>query len=183
MSKIFHGVLFVLASFALVLPAHAGKGGGTVPPTVEKKSRNDNTVYVGINWNFGARTGATAVLGYRDAHVKKNGNVDGWKAEATWVLSGAPMGFGEIRAKYLKGEREVQGEIGAGFSGAHEAFLLNAGVQGPYINGNLDYLFNKGFLGSIGVNSLDKVKKPKKVSTCPPGYTLDDANDVCVLSD
>jgi len=183
MSKILHGVLFLLASFALVLPAHAGKGGSTVPPTVEKKSRNDNTVYVGINWNFGARDGATAVLGYRDAHVKKNSNVDGWKVEATWVLSGAPMGFGEVRAKWLKGERDVQGELGAGFSGAHQAFLLNAGVQGPYINGNLDYLFNKGILASIGVNSLDKVKKPKKVSTCPAGYTLDEANDICVLAD
>ena len=180
MSKLLHGVLFVLASFALVLPAHAGKGGGTVPPTVEKKSRNDNTVYVGINWNFGARDGATAVIGYRDAKVKKNSNVEGWKVEGTWVLSGAPMGFGEIRAKWLKGERDVQGELGAGFSGAHQAFLLNAGVQGPYINGNLDYLFNKGVLASIGVNTLDKVKKPKKVSTCPPGYTLDEANDVCV---
>jgi hypothetical protein len=178
MSKILHGVLFVLASFALVLPAHAGKGGGTVPPTVEKKGRNDNTVYVGINWNFGARTGATAVLGYRDAHVDKKNNVDGWKVEATWVLSGAPMGFGEVRAKYLKGERDIQGELGAGFSGAHQAFLLNAGVQGPYINGNLDYLFNKGILGSIGVNTLDKVKKRKESTTCPPGYTLD--VDLCV---
>ena len=35
MSKILHGVLFVLASFALALPAYAGKGGGTVPPTIE----------------------------------------------------------------------------------------------------------------------------------------------------
>ena len=181
MRKILHGVLFMLAAFALALPAHAGKGGGTVPPTVEKKSRNDNTIYVGINWNFGVRNGATAVLGYRDAHIKKNGNVDGWKVEGTVVLSGAPIGLGEVRAKYLKGEREVQGELGLGFSGAHEAFLLNAGVQGPYINGNVDYLFNKGWLGSIGVNSLGEAKKPKKTTTCPSGYTL--SGDVCVLDD
>jgi hypothetical protein len=152
-------------------------------PTIEKKGRNDNTVYVGINWNFGVRSGATAVLGYRDAHVDKHNNVDGWKVEATWVLSGAPMGFGELRAKYLKGERDVQGELGAGFSGAHEAFLLNAGVQGPYINGNIDYLFNKGWLASIGVNSLNKVKKRKEVTSCPPGYTLDVDNNICFLDD
>ena len=180
MTKIFHGVLFLLSAFALALPGQAGTGGepSTVPPTIEKSSRNDNSVYVGINWNFGVREGATAVLGYRDAKVKANGNVDGFKIEATWVLSGAPMGFGELRAKYLKGEREVQGEVGAGFSGAHEAFLLNAGVQGPYINGNLDYLFNKGWLASIGVNSLGKVKKPRETLACPAGYTLD--VDICV---
>ena len=110
MTKLFHGVPFMLAAFAMALPAHAGTSGGTVPPTIEKSSRNDNTVYVGINWNFGVRDGATAVLGYRDAKVKSNSNVDGWKVEATVVLSGAPMGFGELRAKYLKGERDVQGE-------------------------------------------------------------------------
>jgi len=172
MTKLFHGVLFVLAAFAMALPAHAGKGGSPVP---EKSSRSDNTVYVGINWNFGVRNGATAVLGYRDAKVKANNNVDGWKVEATVVLSGMNnIGFGEVRAKYLKGERDVQGELGAGFSGAHEAFLLNAGVQGPYVNGNADWMFGKGFLFSIGANTLDKVKRPKEVSTCPPGFTLED---------
>ena len=181
MTKLLHGVLFILAAFAMTLPAHAGKGGGTVPPTIEKSGRNDNTVYVGINWNFGVRDGATAVLGYRDAKVKANGNVEGWKIEGSFVLTGAPMGFGEVRAKYLRGERDVQGELGFGFSGAHGAAFLNAGVQGPYINGNLDYLFNKGLLLSIGANTLDKVKKPKETSTCPPGYSL--SGDVCVLSD
>ena len=82
MTKFLHGVLFILAAFAMTLPAHAGKGGGTVPPTIEKSGRNDNTVYVGINWNFGVRDGATAVLGYRDAKVKANGNVEGFDANA-----------------------------------------------------------------------------------------------------
>lgn len=174
MSKIIHGVLFALAACSLALPAHAGtSGGGGTPPTIVKSSRNDNSLYVGINWNFGVRTGATAVLGYRDAKVKSNGNVDGFKVEATWVLSGAPMGFGELRAKYLKGERSAQGEVGLGFSGAHEAFLIHGGVQGPYINGGVDYLFNKGWLASIGVNSLGKVKKPKETTTCPSGTTFD----------
>jgi hypothetical protein len=181
MTKLLHGVLIMLAAFAMTPPAHAGTIGGTVPPTIEKSSRNDNTVYVGINWNFGLRDGATAVLGYRDAKVKANSNVEGWKVEATVVLSGAPMGFGELRAKWLQGERDVQGELGAGFSGAHEAFLLNAGVQGPYVNGNVDYLFGKGFLFSIGANTLGKVKKPKETTTCPQGYTL--SGDVCVLDD
>jgi hypothetical protein len=177
MMKIFHGVLFLLAAFALALPAHAGKGGGTLPPTVEKKGRNDNTVYVGINWNFGARDGATAVIGYRDARVKSNNDVDGWKVEGTIVLTGGAMGFGEFRAKWLKGERDVQGELGLGYSGAHQAFLLNGGVQGPYVNGNVDYLFSKGFLFSIGANTLDKVKKRKETLTCPSGFTLQD--DTC----
>ena len=65
-----------------------------------------------------------------------------------------------------------------GFSGAHEAFLIHGGPQGPYINGGLDYLFGKGYLASIGVNTLNKVKKPKETLTCPAGFTLQ--GDVCV---
>ena len=83
MTKLFHGVLFMLAAFAMALPAHAGKGGGTGRPRSRRAAASDNTVYVGINWNFGVRDGATAVLGYRDAKVKANNNVDGWKVEAT----------------------------------------------------------------------------------------------------
>jgi hypothetical protein len=181
MSKIIHGVLFALAAFALALPAHAGKGGGEVPPTIEKSGRHDNSIYAGINWNFGARNGATAVLGYRGAKIKSNGHVDGYKAEVTWVLTGAPMGFGEARVKYLNGRRSAQGEIGIGFSGAHEAFLINGGVQGPYANGSVDYLFDKGYLASIGVNSLNKVKNRKETLTCPNGFTLD--VDTCIEDD
>ena len=131
MTKLFHGVLFTLAAFAWRCRRMPARAEARSPPTVEKNSRNDNTIYVGINWNFGVRDGATAVLGYRDAQVDKHSNVDGWKVEATFVLSGAPMGFGELRAKYLKGERDVQGELGLGFSGAHEAFLLERRRPGP----------------------------------------------------
>ncbi len=179
MSKFIHAILFASASLAMVLPAHAGKGGGTLPPTIEKQGRHDKRIYAGINWNFGVRDGATAVLGYRAAKVKSNSHVDGYKVEATWVLSGAPMGFGEARVKYLNGRRSAQGEVGIGFSGAHQAFLINGGVQGPYANAGVDYLFDKGWLGSIGVNSLGKVKKPKETLTCPPGYFLD--VDTCFI--
>ena len=173
MSKTIPGVLFALAAVALALPTQAGTTGGGTPPTIEKTGRNDNSLYVGINWNFGARDGATAVLGYRGAKVKSNGNVDGFKVEATWVLSGAPMGFGEARVKYLNGKRSVQGEVGVGYSVAHQAFLINGGVQGPYANAGVDYLFDKGYLASIGVNSLNRVKEPKETQTCPSATTFD----------
>jgi hypothetical protein len=172
-------LLFALAALALAVPAHAGKGGPTLPPTVDptitKSGRNDNRLYVGINWNFGVRNGATAVVGYRGAKVAAGGHVHGYKAEISYVLSGAPMGFGEARLKYLNGSRSAQGE--AGYSFASQAFLVNLGAQGPYINGGVDYLFDKGWLASIGVNTLGRVKKPAETLSCPASYTLN--NGVC----
>jgi hypothetical protein len=185
MSRTFTATLFALAALALSLPAHAGKGGPQLPPTIDptisKSGRNDNRLYVGINWNIGARTGATAVVGYRGAKVGSGSHVHGYKAEVSYVLSGAPMGFGEARIKYINGTRSMQVEPGAGWSFAHNAFLLNIGGQAPFIGANLDYLVDKGWLASIGVNSLNRVRGPRETAGCPAGYTL--GGGTCTLDD
>ncbi len=174
-----------LAALALVVavPAQAGKGGPTQPPTVaasiNKESRNDNKLYAGINWNFGARTGATAVLGYRAAKVRANDRVRGAKVEVSYVLSGAPMGLGELRVKGLAGSRSLQGELGAGYGFQGQAFLLTGGVQGPYVNAGADYLFGPGWQPYVGVNTLGKAKGARETSSCPAGYSL--SGSTCTL--
>jgi hypothetical protein len=65
MKRLFLTLSLVLASFALAAPAFAGNSGSAPTTTITKSSRHDNKVFVGINWNFGVRTGATAVVGYR----------------------------------------------------------------------------------------------------------------------
>ena len=176
MSRLITATLVAFAALAVGLPAHAGKGGPQLPPTIDptitKSGRNDNRLYVGINWNVGVRNGATAVLGYRGAKVGSGGHVRGYKAELTYVLSGAPMGFGEFRAKYVNGSRTAQIEPGLGYSFAHQAFLLNLAGQAPYVNVGADYLFDKGWLASFGVNSLKKARAPLETASCPAGYTL-----------
>ncbi|MGZ5130302.1 MAG: hypothetical protein ACXWCV_03110 [Caldimonas sp.] len=176
MSKSVLGVLLAITALAVALPAEAGKGGPVVPPTVDPivthSSRNDNKVYAGINWNFGVRTGATVFVGVRAARVNADSKVHGAKAEISYVLSGAPMGLGEARLKYLVGNRDTQGEGGVGYSFAHQAFLVNGGMQAPFMNGGADYLFGKGFLVYIGGNTLDSVRKPRDNFSCPTGYTL-----------
>lgn len=170
-------------ALALAAPAHAGKGGPTEPPTiaasVNNESRNDNKVYAGINWNFGARTGATAVIGYRAAKVRSNNRVRGAKFEVSYILSGAPMGLGEIRVKGLSGSRSLQGELGAGYGFHGQAFLLNMGVQGPYVNAGTDYLFGPGWQPYIGVNTLGKARHARETSSCPAGYSL--SGSTCTL--
>ena len=166
------GVGLGLVFAALALPAHAQKGGPTATPIITKQGRTDNRVYVGINWNFGARDGVTAVLGYRAAKTKDNDRVHGVKAEVTYVLSGAPTGFGEFRVKALQGRRSAQGELGLGYSIQGEAFLLNGGVQGPYVNAGTDYLFGKGWMPYVGINTLGRVRGATQTTSCPAGFVL-----------
>lgn len=169
-------IRIALALVATATGVFAEAGTTTPPPgtdpTITRTGRHENRVYAGINWNFGVRDGATLVVGYRGAKVSSGGHVDGFKAEIGWVLSGAPAGLAEARVKYLNGSRSAQGEVGAGFSFASQAPLVNLGVQGPYVNGNYDYLFGKGSLASIGVNTLGKAKRPVETSSCPAGSDL-----------
>lgn len=160
---------------ALALPAHAGKGGPTATPIITKQGRTDNRLYVGINWNFGVRDGTTAVLGYRTAKTRDSDRVHGVKAEMTYVLSGAPRGFGEVRVKALQGRRDALGELGLGYSLQSEAFLLNGGLQGPYVNAGTDYLFGKGWMPYVGINTLARVREATQITSCPTGFVLNGA--------
>lgn len=166
------GAAFALASLGLALPAFAGKGGPPTPPTISKQSRKDNKVFVGINWNWGVRNGATAVVGYRWARVKSNNHVSGALVDLTVVLSGAPVGLGEMHVKGLAGGRSVQGEFGAGYGFQGQAFLLNGGVRAPYANVGTDYLFGKGWQPYVGINTLQRVKAPTETASCPTGFDL-----------
>ena len=183
MNRSSFGYAMAVLALVLAVPAQAGKGGPTPPPTVaasvSKESRNDNRVYAGINWNFGARTGATAVIGYRGAKVRSNDKVRGFKVEASYILSGAPMGLGEVRVKALAGGRSAQGELGAGYGFHGQAFLLNMGVQGPYVNAGADYLFGPGWQPYVGVNTLGRVRHARETLSCPAGY--DRSGSTCTL--
>jgi hypothetical protein len=185
MNRSLFGCAVAAFAFVLAVPAYAGKGGPSQPPTiaasVSKQSRTDNKVYAGINWNFGARSGATAVIGYRGAKTRDNDKVRGFKVELGYILSGAPMGFGELRIKGLAGTRDVQGEFGAGYGFHGQAFLLTGGVQGPYVVAGTDYLFGPGWQPYIGVNTLGKAKKARETFSCPAGYSL--SGSTCTLID
>ncbi|HWK85102.1 MAG TPA: hypothetical protein VNS61_15345, partial [Caldimonas sp.] len=74
----------------------------------------------------------------------------------------------------------AQGEVGGGYSFQGAAPLLTIGAQGPFFNGGLDYLWGKGVMGSIGVNTLDRVRDPSRTLSCPTGFVLQGSD--CVSS-
>ena len=122
-------LIFAVAMLALSLvsvPVFAGKGGSPPILTINKQSRDDNSVFVGINWNTGTREGFTGVVGYRMARVDQSDNVRGGIIDLTFPLTGADFGLGELHLKYLGGSNNVQGEAGVGYSFQGDAFLLNA---------------------------------------------------------
>lgn len=180
MKRAFLTGLLALAALGVAVPAHAGKGGPlTVPTIVTKKDRKDNKAFIGVNWNWGAREGATLVLGYRFAKTKADDKVRGGLVDVTFALTGAPLGTpGEIHIKALGGKRSVQGEAGVGYGFQAGAFLVNAGVRAPFVTAGTDYLFGKGWQPYVGVHSLGKMRNAESTTSCPAGYDLEDG--ICV---
>ena len=176
MKSIVLAISLASATLVVALPAEAGKGGGIPATTITNASRHDNKVFVGINWNFGVRTGATAVVGYRWAHVSTSDHVKGALIDLTVPLTGAPIQLGEFHLKGLEGTRTVQGELGVGYGFQADAFLVNGGVRAPYANVGSDYLFGKGWQPYVGVDTLKKVKPHAQtvVENCPPSDVLSD---------
>ena len=172
-------ILLVLGS-ALVAPAaHAGKGGGPVAPTMTNQKLSDNQAFIGLQWNFGVRNGASVVVGYRWAKVTSDDKVNGGQIAFNYAITGT-TGPGELRLNWLSGTRSAQGELGLGYSFHAASFLANAAVQGSYVYGGIDYLVNKGFQPYIGVNTVHYKRVPY-LQTCPLGTTLGGGN--CVNDD
>ena len=181
-------VLCAATAVALVtaligVPALAGKGGPAPTLTIKKNDRDEKKVFVGLNWNFAARDGLTAVLGYRWARVDKQDKVVGGLADITMPVTGdAAWSLGEIHIKGLAGARTVQGELGLGYSFERSAFVVNGGVRAPYVNAGVDYLIGQGFMPYVGVDSLGRPSShtERKVLTCPAGFTV--SGNTCVVS-
>jgi hypothetical protein len=186
MNRFARATIVLVASQLLVLSAFAGATGGPAPTTTTTKtSRDDNQVFVGLNYNWGVRQGLTAVVGYRWARTSSSDRVTGGLVDVTIPLTGAPIGLGEIHLKGLAGGRSAQGELGVGYGFQAGAFLVNAAARGPYVTAGTDYLFGKGWQPYVGVSTLGRAKRADEQSTttCPAGFTFDAGSGTCVADD
>lgn len=168
----------VLGTALLAPAALAGSVGPAPITTINTQSRDDNSVFVGLNWNLGAREGLTGVVGYRIARVDEDDDVRGAVIDITVPLTGADLQLGELHLKYLTGSDRVQGAAGVGYSFQGESLLLNASVYGPYSTLGVDYLLDKGWMPYVGVTSLDETDEHDESVTlsCPEGSTLSGNN-------
>lgn len=149
-----------------------GKGGYcTATPITTSggaSSRRDNKLFVGINWKFGGVKAPEFVLGYQSVKVESDKDVRGGRLEFTALLKDGfrPHAF---KLSAVDGKTSGQGLLGAGYAFG-QGFLLNAGLQIPYVTGGLDYVVGGGLTPYAGLNTLGKQKVPSGSlggTTCP----------------
>lgn len=125
--------------------------------------------FLGMRWDFGAAgpalTGGVRVL-------KSNGEdgVYGVQADGSLPLTGDSH-LPKLRVLGLFGTKDVQAQVGGGYDFAIDSAIISGGLQGPYVEGGLDYGLDGSLAPYIGVNSL-KAPELGGGAACPADYTL-----------
>jgi hypothetical protein len=162
-------------SFFLCSSAFAGKGTFDLIPGIASASLTDNRVYAGLKWTLNDGVKPQAVIGYRHARTKSNGNTNGGDVSiSAKIIDGFQLG--KLRAKYFDGKEKVQGEVGGGFDFTKGLFA-GVGVHAPYSLMGLDLhpFINENKLEPY--IQIDTIKKYKKNHNSSTVCTLNETNE------
>jgi len=145
--------------------------------SISSGSRTDNNIYAGLVWTLKHQSPLLPDLsfGVRSLKVNSNNDVNGGDLNGRVSFNGG-LAFDSFRLMYIGGNRDIQGNLGGGYSFNQKSLLASGAIEGPYIKVGSDFMINdKSFVPYVELNSLSK---PKKVSNgnaslvCPSGSSL-----------
>lgn len=143
-------------------------------------SKTDNNVYIGLVWTLNHQISYLPDLsvGFRSLKINSNNDVNGGDLSGRIRFNEGPS-FDSIRLVYVGGNREIQGNLGGGYSFKQKSLLAVAAVESAYIKVGSDFINNeKSFVPYVTLNSLLKPRTVKGGSlTCPSGSELTSSND------
>ena len=152
-------------------------GGGYVTPIGSSGSGSiiDNKAYAGLVWtlNHHASYLPNLSFGFRSVKVNSNNDVDGGDLNARISFNNG-LTFDSFRLVYVGGSRDIQGNLGGGYSFNKSSLLATGAVEGPYIKVGSDFMINdKSFDPYVELNSLAKPKKVENGTlSCPTNLFL-----------
>lgn len=132
--------------------------------TASGSSRTDTRLYAGLGWAWGAKAVFETMIGIRTARVDSSGKVSGTDLSASLPFPG--MTSVKVKARYINGTTNGQGEIGMGYAFGPGQFLGTAGYSLPYLDLGTDYVLNQGFEPFAGVNTMGRLNTPSPTYSC-----------------
>ena len=141
--------------------------GAFVVSTTSFSGVSQTSVGIGLRFEFGDNV--PEVVGtVRHTYTDTNNTVTGALAEVAVPLS-EKLHFGpKIRAMGLIGSPSIQGEAGIGYDFANMQPLIGVGIQGPYVEGGANYLFDGQLNPYLGVNTWGNAPSRNTIVTLPP---------------
>lgn len=187
-------ILYFTSSFlyAGVAPTPIFTPGSSTPGVSSSNTDTQNRAYAGLIWTLKDRTSwiPDLTLGFRSLRVKSSDSVNGGDLTARIKLSGG-IAFDSVVLSYVGGNRDILGNIGAGYSLTNSSLLGTLAVQGPYTRIGTDYQINAGkFVPYLEVLTVDKPNNVRKTTTpgtstpgsfsCPSPFVFDGTS--CVFN-
>lgn len=130
-----------------------------IPDAPTQERRAETRVMGGVQWNFGTST-PELVVGVRRIETRQNDTTIGGKFDIAIPLNSDAFKAPIVRLMAVGGNRDVQGEFGFGLKLMEWKAVVGAGVQAPYTNGGVNYIFNDGLNPYLGFNTLKKPTAP-----------------------
>ena len=139
----------------------------------------ENRIYAGFEWQFGTGAGIAPkmVFGLRSLTVKDSNTVSGGDLSLRFdVLHQGKLD--SIRLMYVGGNRDVQHNIGGGYSFTDAQPLITVAIQSSYSRIGTDYVYGThSFRPYVELSSLEKPNRTGTGKlTCPSGYNLSNAS-------
>lgn len=144
----------VIAGLGLAAPAFAGSLPAPTPTNTD-----DTSAFIGLNWTFGGTSTLEGVLGVINQETASDGDVTGMKAAVHVDL----MGRGQpasVRLTGLKGDTDLQGEVGLGYNLDGSGLFGILGGHGNYFAFGGEFGFGGGIEGYVGVHSYGDFEVP-----------------------
>ena len=91
----------------------------------------------------------------------------GGKLDIAIPLNAATYKMPIVRLMAVGGNRDIQAEFGFGLKLMEWKAVVGAGVQAPYSNIGVNYIFNEGLNPYFGFNTLKKPTAPVKDTLAP----------------
>jgi hypothetical protein len=125
--------------------------------------------FLGLRWDFGAQ-GPALTGGVRYLKSDDGDTVYGAQFDGSLPLTGDSH-LPKLRLLGVFGSEAVQGQIGGGYDFGKQTAIVSGGLQGPYIEGGIDYGLDGSVAPYVGLNSLKKPDIADGLS-CPDPYSL-----------
>lgn len=158
---------------------YAGSFMPPVAPTYTGDSRNEHRAYAGLVWSLKEKNSIVPdlTLGFRSMRIKSNDNITGGDISARIKFENG-INYDSTRLTYIGGDRDLQGNIGIGYSNTYSNFLGTFALQVPHLRFGTDFEFiNKKFLPYFEVNTLQKPNNVNRIPSCPNNYYVYIAED------
>jgi hypothetical protein len=165
--------ILIAGLFALTATTHALAGTLPTPvTTTQTLGSNDTTLFVGLNWTFGAHgQGVEGILGVAYGEIDPDGDVEGAKASMHFGLSDG-ISLDKIKLTGLFGKDNAQVELGGGFNIKTGSPFGVIGANGEYYALGADIDFGGGVEGYAGLHTIGKLSVDTVTTTTMTGPTL-----------